>query len=1038
MDASIPKTVTFLEPADTATIAVKVYYENEVEPEQFSITCTSTRAESPWNFATTNATSNAWRVTNGTLPVNWFANSLPSDLTDVVEWDNFTLLNTSDPACPGPLSGDLGTLRSRSELDPVFAFRRSVVQPTLCTNRPTASPSAAPSNAPTPCPGSFELDIIWVVDGSRSMAELNPGLFEDLMHLISNSTKLQQAAIGPNGIRQGFLKFAGPQTVVVEPFFNQTIAVLSNLTDPNATSPSNFSEFVLGQAPVGGSTDSPGALLFVQNEMFTASNFRPGSKRLVIFASDGWSTDENGTAIEDPDVLGTAVNNLKAATGAKFMLIPVSEEFPSSQLLVNEPDFRVAVNITPSDLVDIIYSDVMCLGEPTSQPSASPIVPTFQPSTTPTQSPVCVANDMVDLLWMIDESTISTEVDPVLGDQYSYLLTFIQNFTRGRTMGPTTLRQGYVEYAGPFNQSLDPGNTFALIGDLLNVSDPAAESAAAFTASVANLVGAGGTLDMAGALNYVREEMLKPGTKRPGSKQVVIMMATHFPSDINGEEVTNFTDIYNAALQLKADVGVRFVVLKSPAIIDAIPNDFMVGIADYIVDIAGGFATLPDEVIQGNIVCTGSPTMEPVLDLMGLNEMDLSAFNQLSEALDRPSWTECNKTNVDPCEVCYNPNEDHAIICDTVPTSGGGRRLEDMERRIVGLRLRNLGIKGLLPVELLESFGALRELRLSSDSLSPSVNRVKAGGKGCVDPDFCARVNCDLDGAIPICGQEETRASSEGVSVAVIGGLAAGLGAIVLIAAFAVVRVRSRRSQGAASKGAWEHHTDRATGQKYSQNMRTGEFAYSSPLEGADSRYDSPDTLVTFNIADEPLSVSATSPSPSLARSRSAPFLRSPFKPSKPSGGRETKEDGVWVKATTGEFEVANPAFDTFDVESAPDDSPKRVASKQRLVRSKSSTAAASTTTALAPVASPAGEEETNKGFSHLLWKQKSASAAKANKSSTTSSPTKLSLVPSASPVAEDPSASRQWKPVRDEETGEVFWINSSTGEFSWTNPSYE
>ena len=127
------------------------------------------------------------------------------------------------------------------------------------------------------------MDLIVVMDGSFSMA--GSGNFYPLRSFVANLTEM--LTLGPSDVRVGYLEFAGPSTVLTDPYFNQTIGPSLNVTDPIAVLHENLTESILNLTALGGSTNSPGALDFVREDMFTSSNFRPGSKRAVIFATDG-------------------------------------------------------------------------------------------------------------------------------------------------------------------------------------------------------------------------------------------------------------------------------------------------------------------------------------------------------------------------------------------------------------------------------------------------------------------------------------------------------------------------------------------------------------------------------------------------------------------------------------------------------------------------------------------------------------------------------------------------------------------------------
>ena len=149
-----------------------------------------------------------------------------------------------------------------------------------------------------------------------------------------------------------------------------------------------------------------------------------------------------------------------------------------------------------------------------------------------------------------------------------------------------------------------------------------------------------------------------------------------------------------------------------------------------------------------------------------LNIQDQLAFAALSQTLHRTDWTECNKTGVSPCDVCYTNNQDHAVICQTLPVSG--RRLGNQdELRIVAMRFRNVGIRGPFPIHILSNFSALQQVVLASIPGAPDQNEFS----GCVDENsinqLCSRIKCDF-GSLPICQSSISWAGIAGGIVAVV------------------------------------------------------------------------------------------------------------------------------------------------------------------------------------------------------------------------------------------------------------------------------
>jgi hypothetical protein len=101
--------------------------------------------------------------------------------------------------------------------------------------------------------------------------------------------------ISASNTRLAYLTFAGPNPTDPSKGF-KTLNQNLNLTDFNTSV--NFTLFsanLLSLSPVGGTTDTAGALDFVRTSMLTPENYRPGTHRVVILATDGFPTDSNGS-----------------------------------------------------------------------------------------------------------------------------------------------------------------------------------------------------------------------------------------------------------------------------------------------------------------------------------------------------------------------------------------------------------------------------------------------------------------------------------------------------------------------------------------------------------------------------------------------------------------------------------------------------------------------------------------------------------------------------------------------------------------------
>ena len=142
---------------------------------------------------------------------------------------------------------------------------------------------------------------------------------------------------------------------------------------------------------------------------------------------------------------------------------------------------------------------------------------------------------------------------------------------------------------------------------------------------------------------------------------------------------------------------------------------------------------------------------------------------------------------------------DHAVICETVATNTSGvsgrRQLapgDAGERRIVGLRFKNLGIVGAVPQNALNALTALREINFSSDPTKPFANDiVLPTGTACVAVNVCKTILCNFGNSAPSCYSPEPTAT--GLSVAAITGIIIGSILAFVFACCLIIVVYSRR-----------------------------------------------------------------------------------------------------------------------------------------------------------------------------------------------------------------------------------------------------
>ena len=369
-----------------------------------------------------------------------------------------------------------------------------------------------------------------------------------------------------------------------------------------------------------------------------------------------------------------------------------------------------------------------------------------------------------------------------------------------------------------------------------------------------------------------------------------------------------------------------------------------------------GFRRLVDQYCE-----TFAPTASPVTPsptLLALNTQDLAGFNALSSALGRVGggWTDCD-LNSDPCFACTSNDENHAVICEEAPTSVPGRRVLNgqVERRIVGLRFRNLNISGVVPVTALGMFSAIREINFSSVLGDPNPNNLQLPESvSCIDIARCAvaGVTCDFGPEAPLCNGAQTRSnggpSGNPSDPVLIGGVIAAVLTVLGVVVLLVVRRRMSSSSRASgpqnpahlrnrelsnAKGRstfrkssvpmqslWREEFDVASGTKFWTNTATGEFTWSSPftenLAGDESKQEMKEEAAVPSA--QPDEHDATFPifsgkgrfSQSWRRSRASQRGAADTSGQWTAVADEANGTRYWVNNVTGEFSYVKPSDD--------------------------------------------------------------------------------------------------------------------------------
>jgi hypothetical protein len=127
--------------------------------------------------------------------------------------------------------------------------------------------------------------------------------------------------------------------------------------------------------------------------------------------------------------------------------------------------------------------------------------------------------------------------------------------------------------------------------------------------------------------------------------------------------------------------------------------------------------------------------------------VEASAWAFFTSALDYADWVNCNH-GVDPCTACVAPDSnDTDVECALFGRSSLRRDLSGLEERhVISIVLRNAGLQGVLSSDALNSFSELAFVDLSGNNITLPEGELCAMINACVDP----AAGCDL-GIVALC-----------------------------------------------------------------------------------------------------------------------------------------------------------------------------------------------------------------------------------------------------------------------------------------------
>jgi hypothetical protein len=122
------------------------------------------------------------------------------------------------------------------------------------------------------------------------------------------------------------------------------------------------------------------------------------------------------------------------------------------------------------------------------------------------------------------------EYEHIVSDNFGGAINLIKAYTGTITMSNTTIRQGFVQFAGSY--TFNPA--FTTIGSVIPLDSPVASSNSLFISTLNTFTAPGGTSNTSGAFTYVRTNMFTPTTYRSNAVRVFIILSNVGTSDVDG------------------------------------------------------------------------------------------------------------------------------------------------------------------------------------------------------------------------------------------------------------------------------------------------------------------------------------------------------------------------------------------------------------------------------------------------------------------------------------------------------------------------
>lgn len=217
----------------------------------------------------------------------------------------------------------------------------------------------------------------------------------------------------------------------------------------------------------------------------------------------------------------------------------------------------------------------------------------------------------VDIVWLLDAS-FDMQSDGNI-DPFQVLRNAVLGFTSNTVMGENNVRQTIVQYAGPVDPAILPDSSiYHTITSFSTFASSTSTSSPKFIEYLNNLTIAGGSRDIAGAIDFIGPNLLTD-TLASGRRRVVILVSFGPPFDSLGEVVDqSSSEASIRRLQSNFLAEVLFVQVGDPA---SFPPNFLGNTVDLKISTTDD--ALEEDLVESGALCivfeTDTPTAAPAL-----------------------------------------------------------------------------------------------------------------------------------------------------------------------------------------------------------------------------------------------------------------------------------------------------------------------------------------------------------------------------------------------------------------------------------------